>query len=227
MRRVVIIGIVAAACAPAAFAQEAGFIGLRADPARASAAGGFGLRLGAASEAARWGFAAPAASDRVAWSPRLTADGASSWAYGGIGDGRAFAFPAQTAAALDYRFERWTLSSSLRQGLGERSTAIDLGARYGFSLAPRHSLALLGSVGLGDHSAMRALAMSELDALRVRPPGLGFRDVGAQLSMLYTYSETWYVNTTLGYARLLGDPADAGTPDRNVTSVGAYFGYRF
>jgi hypothetical protein len=128
---------------------------------------------------------------------------------------------------MDYRFNRWTFSSSLRQGLGERATAVDLGASYGFSLAPRHSLALLGSVGLGNHSAMRPLAVDELDLLRLRPPGLGFRDVGAQLSLLYSFDQRWYMNTMLGYARLLGDPADTGTPDRNVTSVGAYFGFRF
>jgi hypothetical protein len=128
---------------------------------------------------------------------------------------------------MDYRLNRWTFSSSLRQGLGARSTAVDVGARYGFALAPRHDLALLGSVGLGDHSAIRPLAMDELDVLRLRPPGLGFRDVGAQLSLLYTFDQTWYVNTMLGYSRLLGDPLDAAAPDRSVTSVGAYFGFRF
>jgi hypothetical protein len=35
------------------------------------------------------------------------------------------------------------------------------------------------------------------------------------------------VNTSLGYSRLLLDPQDLGGADRNVTSVGASFGFRF
>ena len=231
MKRTAWIGVCAAVIAMPALAQESGFQGLRVDSARTPAPGGFGFRLGAAGDPAPAfrGTALPslaspeiARGDWPAGSARLAA------APGSLPrNDQAFIYSPEAGALMDYRFSRWTITSSLRQGLGERSTAFDVGARYGFSLAPRHGLALLGSVGLGNHSAVRPLATNELDILRMRPPGLGFRDVGAQFSLLYTFDQSWYVNTTLGYARLLGDQADAGTPDRNVTSVGAFFGYRF
>jgi len=224
MKRVVALGIAAAGFAGPVFGQDAAFLGLKADPSRAVSASGFGLRAGSA-DPMRAGFAGIQRDLAQADAATLPA---GIWAPGSaFGPGPAFAYPAEAGALMDYRLNRWTFSSSLRQGLGERATAVDVGARYGFSLAPRHSLALLGSVGLGNHSAIRPLAMDELDLLRLRPPGLGFRDVGAQLSLQYTFDQTWYVNTVLGYSRLLGDPMDIGTPDRNVTSVGAMFGYRF
>lgn len=227
MKRAAWLVIVAAALAGPALGQDAGFQGLRVDPSRGALPSGIGFRVGS-GDLARSGLAGIqrdlAEADA---SVRLSGAAVAPTPGSGVSVSRRFAYPAEASALMDYRLNRWTFSSSLRQGLGARSTAVDVGARYGFSLAPRHNLALLGSVGLGDHSAVRPLAMDELDLLRLRPPGLGFRDVGAQLSLLYTFDQSWYVNTMLGYSRLLGDPMDAGTPDRNVTSVGAFFGYRF
>jgi hypothetical protein len=227
MKRAGWVAIAAAAFAGAASGEDAGFQGLRVEPYRGPSASGFGFRLGAA-DPMRAGVAGIQRdlTEADAWSG-LSGMSAARGPASSMSAGRPFAYPSEASALMDYRLNRWTFSSSLRQGLGERSTAVDVGARYGFSLAPRHSLALLGSVGLGNHSAIRPLAMDELDLLRLRPPGLGFRDVGAQFSVLYTFDQTWYVNTMLGYSRLLGDPADLGTPDRNVTSVGAFFGFRF
>jgi len=131
----------------------------------------------------------------------------------------------EARALVDYRVRNWTLSSSVRQGLGPRATTLDVGASYGFSLAPRHQLALLGALGVGSHDATRTY-FGEAELLP-RVGGLGFRDVGARLSLLYSFDQTWYVNTSLGYSRLLLDPADLSGGDRNVTSVGASFGFRF
>ena len=226
MKRMAWVGMAAVALAGSAMAQDAGFQGLRLDPAHG--AGGFGFRL-ATGDPSRSGLTSIQGElARSDWASRLGSVPVSLEGGAPRGVGRTtFAYPAEASALMDYRYNRWTFSSSLRQGLGSKSSAVDVGARYGFSLAPRHDLALLGSVGLGNHSAVRPLAVDEIDLLRMRPPGLGFRDVGAQLSLLYTFDQAWYVNTMLGYSRLLGDPADAGTPDRNVTSVGAFFGYRF
>jgi len=230
MCRVAVGVVLAVALAGPAAAMESTFQGLRlgSQPGTDLSSDGYGLRVGLSSRAtlppaydvSRWGGAAAA---EVARTQSL---GLGSWASGLPGMAP-FADPLEAGAIVDYRLHSLTLSSSLRQGLGARGTSVDVGASYGFSLAPRHTLALLGSLGLGNHDVMQAFTTPDADLLRIRPPGLGFRDVGARLSLLYSFDTTWYVNTTLGYSRLLGDPAEVGTPDRSVTSVGAFFGYRF
>jgi hypothetical protein len=123
------------------------------------------------------------------------APGTSS-AAAGLPMRSAFGDVPEARALLDYRVRSWTLSSSLRQGLGPRATTLDVGATYGFSLAPRHQLALLGALGVGSHDATRTY-FGETEVLP-RVSGLGFRDVGARLSLLYSFNQTWYVNTSLG-----------------------------
>ena len=58
--------------------------------------------------------------------------------------------------------------------------------------------------------------------LRYGDPGAGFR-----LSWLYTLDQNLYVNTTLGYDRLYGDPGEGFGSDRGTASFGTVFGYRF
>lgn len=226
MRRAMIaVGMLALAAGPVC-ADQAVFSGLRLLSKRAlDEPQGLRLSVGA-------GSAAPLAA--TGWTPHRLAQEellpGSGFGLGSpthwTGPRSAFNDLPEARALLDYRLRSWTLSSSVRQGLGPRSTTVDVGASYGFSLAPRHSLALLGALGVGSHDATRSY-VGESEFLIPRTPGLGFRDVGARLSLLYSFDQTWYVNTTLGYSRLLLDPADIGASDRNVTSVGASFGYRF
>src|SRR4249920_1656660 len=58
---------------------------------------------------------------------------------------------AQAGAYLGYRRDNWTLSSGVRQGLGPAAggTRLDLGASYGFNVAPRHLITLSGGLTLG------------------------------------------------------------------------------
>jgi hypothetical protein len=220
------VGILALATGNA-LADEPVFVGLRL-PARAdvnlSEAQGLRLSLGTAS-------AAPLAA--AGWTPpRLAAEDPLAPAAPGLGSAtagmttrNALSDVPEARALLDYRVRNWTLSGSFRQGLGPRATTVDVGASYGFSLAPRHQLALLGTLGVGSHDATRTY-FGETELLP-RASGLGFRDVGARLSLLYSFDQSWYVNTSLGYSRLLLDPQDLGGADRNVTSVGASVGFRF
>ncbi len=214
-----------------AAADEGTFAGLRVAPQTKQAllgpeAQGFRLSLGSVSAAplaaAGWN---PLREGRDEGDRDLAPPGLPSASLG-LTPRTPFADLPETRALLDYKVSNWTMSSSVRQGLGARGTTVDVGASYGFSLAPRHSLALLGSLGAGSHDVARTY-LNESELLIPRAPGLGFRDVGARLSLLYSFDQRWYVNTSLGYSRLLLDPQDVGSGDRNVTSFGASFGFRF
>ena len=52
---------------------------------------------------------------------------------------------------VGYRRDNWTLTSGVRQGLGEWAggTRLDLGASYGFNVNPRHLITLSGGLTLG------------------------------------------------------------------------------
>jgi hypothetical protein len=139
--------------------------------------------------------------------------------------------PVDGGAYLGYRYSNWTFSSAVRQSLDDprlAATRIDLGASYGFSLAQRHLITLSGGLTLGQSGAVipayGALGGDVLSrsAQRYGEPGAGFR-----VSWLYTLDRNFYVNTTLGYDRLYGDPAEGFGPDRGTTTFGTVFGYRF
>jgi hypothetical protein len=138
----------------------------------------------------------------------------------------------QAGAYLGYRFEnRLLLSSAVRQGFGVPGlggTKVDLGASYGFNVTPRHLITLSSSLTLGQASGMAAYygalgsdALSRAD-YRVGEPGAGFR-----VSWLYSFGRNLYLSTTLGYDRSAGDPEGVQGPDRNTTSFGTVFGYRW
>jgi hypothetical protein len=139
--------------------------------------------------------------------------------------------PVDGGAYVGYRYSNWTFSSAVRQSLDDprlAATRIDLGASYGFSLAERHLITLAGGMTLGQSgAAIPAYGALGSDALlrsaqRYGEPGAGFR-----LSWLYTLDRNLYVNTTLGYDRLYGDPAEGFGPERGTTTFGTVFGYRF
>lgn len=138
--------------------------------------------------------------------------------------------PVDGGAYLGYRYSNWTFSSAVRQSLDDprlAATRIDLGASYGLSLTQRHLITLSGGLTIGQpgagipaYSALAGDALAR-SAQRYGEPGAGFR-----LSWLYTL-DRFYVNTTLGYDRLYGDPAEGLGPDRGTTTFGTVFGYRF
>jgi hypothetical protein len=139
--------------------------------------------------------------------------------------------PVDSGAYLGYRYSNWTFSSAVRQSLDDPrlgATRIDFGASYGFNLAQRHLITLSGGLTLGQSgAAVPAYGTLGGDpasrvAQRYGEPGAGFR-----LSWLYTLDRNLYVNTTLGYDRLYGDPAEGFGPDRGTTTFGTVFGYRF
>jgi len=138
----------------------------------------------------------------------------------------------QAGAYVGYRFEnRLLLSSAVRQGLGAPGlggTKVDFGASYGFNVTPRHLITLSSSLTLGQASGIAAYygalgpdGLSRAD-YRVGEPGAGFR-----LSWLYSFGRNLYLNTTVGYDRSVGDADGLQGPDRNTTSFGTVFGYRW
>jgi hypothetical protein len=177
---------------------------------------GFSLaRAGALDPGLR---ASPGVLDTLPLSPRLLLPGAA-------------ASPVDGGAYLGYRYSNWTFSSAVRQSLDDprlAATRVDFGASYGISLAERHSITLSGGLTLGQSGAatpgygtLGGDALSRR-TLRYGDPGAGFR-----ASWLYTLDQNLYVNTTLGYDRLSGDPGEGFGPDRSTTSFGTVFGYRF
>jgi hypothetical protein len=134
-------------------------------------------------------------------------------------------------AYLGYRYSNWVFSSAIRQSLDDPSlaaTRIDLGASYGVNLAKRHSIMLSGGLTLGQSGAA-APAYGTLGSDALSPRTLRYGDPGAgfRVSWLYTLDQNLYVNTTLGYDRLYGDPGEGFGSDRGSASFGTVFGYRF
>jgi len=119
----------------------------------------------------------------------------------------------------------------VRQGLGAPGlggTKVDFGASYGFNVTPRHLITLSSSLTLGQTSGIAAYygalgpdGLSRAD-YRVGEPGAGFR-----LSWLYSFGRNLYLNTTVGYDRSVSDADGLQGPDRNTTSFGTVFGYRW
>lgn len=162
--------------------------------------------------------ASPSVLDTLPLSPRLQLPGEA-------------AAPVDGGAYLGYRYSNWIFSSAIRQSLDDprvAATRIDFGASYGISLAKRHSITLSGGLTLGQSGAA-APAYGTLGSDALSPRTLRYGDPGAgfRVSWLYTLDQNLYVNTTLGYDRLYGDPGEGFGSDRGATSFGTVFGYRF
>lgn len=141
------------------------------------------------------------------------------------------AAPVDGGAYLGYRYSNWTFSSAVRQSLDDprlAATRLDVGASYGFSVTPRHLITLSGGLTVGQPGAglpaygVLAADMPSRGVQRYGEPGAGFR-----VSWLYTLDRNLFVNTTLGYDRLYGDPGEGFGPDRGTATFGTVFGYRF
>jgi len=146
--------------------------------------------------------------------------------------GAAAAEPMPRAAYVAYKLDRWTLLSSVRQGLdaaqGAESAVLDLGASYGFNLAPRHLITLAGTMTLG-HSRAPALPLGSYSSgvltaqsYRAGEPGMGLR-----LSWTYTLDRNLFLDTALGYDRLHSGPDWQPGFERATTTFGTTFGYRW
>jgi len=138
---------------------------------------------------------------------------------------------AQAGAYVGYRRDSWAVSSGVRQGVGPGAggTRLDLGATYGFNVTPRHLISLSGGLTLGASApAVPYYAMYGTDAFwrsgyRAGEPGAGLR-----LSWLYSFDRsTAYFATTLGFDRAYGDAEGLQGLDRNTTTFGTTFGYRW
>ena len=136
----------------------------------------------------------------------------------------------QAGAFVGYRGANWMLSSGIRQGVGESAggTRLDLGANYGFNVTPRHLITLSGRLTLGASTPLAPYyGAYGGDAFwragyRAGEPGAGLR-----LSWLYSFDRNVYFATTLGYDRAYGEAEGLQGPDRNTTTFGTTFGYRW
>ena len=177
------------------------------------AAGGYGLRVRLLSETG-------AEYDDSVSAP---------WSHGIRAAGADLSAPYATdfrpgAAYVDYRWDRWTVSGGMRQDTDIAMRSFTMGASYGFSLSARRAVALSGSLNVGNQGVS---FLRQSYGLPVAAAGSGLRDYGGRLSLTYTFDRSWFVQTTLGYTRLLSDPADATLPDRSITSFGASVGLPF
>ncbi len=146
-----------------------------------------------------------------------------------------YGLSAETGASLDVQVDRWTVSSTVRQGLSpmrQDGSRLDFGASYGMPFATRHELVVSGGLGFAAGAAgLAPTAGQEVASNETLLPyssATGLRDVGLRLSWRYSLDRNLYVNTSVGVDRLFADPTGfGGAYDRNVNSVGAVFGYRF
>ncbi len=138
---------------------------------------------------------------------------------------------AQAGVYLGYRRDNLALSSGVRQGLGAAAggTRLDLGASYGFNVAARHLITLSGGLTLGASTPAAAYyGVYGGDAFwrsgyRAGEPGAGMR-----LSWRYSFDRsTAFVDTVLGFDRAHGDADGLQGLDRNTTTFGTTFGYRW
>lgn len=145
-----------------------------------------------------------------------------------------FALAPDAGAAVDVRIQRWTLSSSVQQGLiaaQPLASRVDFGASYGLPLAQRHELVVSGGLGFGAGTGLAPTAGQQVTAnepLLLYGGGTGLRDAGLRLSWRYSLDRNLFVNTSVGVDRMFADPTGLGAAyERNVGSIGAVFGYRF
>jgi hypothetical protein len=145
-----------------------------------------------------------------------------------------FALAPDAGAALDVKVQRWTLSSSVQQGLiaaQPLASRVDFGASYGLPLARRHELVVSGGLGFGAGTGLAPTAGQQVTAsepLLLYGGGTGLRDAGLRLSWRYSLDRNLFVNTSVGVDRMFADPTGLGASyERNVGSIGAVFGYRF
>jgi hypothetical protein len=146
----------------------------------------------------------------------------------------ALAPDAGSGAALDVKVQRWTMSSSVQQGLiaaQPLASRVDFGASYGLPLAQRHELVVSGGLGFGAGTGLAPTAGQQGTAsepLLLYGGGTGLRDAGLRLSWRYSLDRNLFVNTSVGVDRMFADPTGLGASyERNVGSIGAVFGYRF
>jgi hypothetical protein len=136
----------------------------------------------------------------------------------------------EAGAYVGYRFDKILVTSAVRQGFGAPGfggAKLDLGASYGFNVTPRHLITLSGGLTVGQanplapyYGALAGDAMAR-SGYRIGEPGAGFR-----VSWLYSFGRNLYLSTTLGYDRAYDADGTLGL-DRNTTSFGTVFGYRW
>jgi hypothetical protein len=131
----------------------------------------------------------------------------------------------ETGAFMGYRRGNWLMGSALSQyedaASEESGAALDIGAAYGIDLSARQRLSVGGGVRFDLSSG---LGLREPHALA---PGAADNGLGLRLSWRYSFDRNRFVSTTLGYDQSFGDSLDNGLGDKNDTTFGTYFGYRF
>lgn len=127
---------------------------------------------------------------------------------------------------VGYRFGNdWSVGSALyRSEDAERSTALDMGARYNFDVNRRNRISFDGGVSFRAPTDMpyvdNPLAFNMPSSVE---PGAGFR-----LSWRYSFGQDHYVSTTLGFDRRFGAGLyDGSDSERSAATFGTVYGYRF
>lgn len=119
---------------------------------------------------------------------------------------------------------------------GHGGLLAEIEAGYGVALSPRLRGSVRVSATWADETYMQTVfgvspSQSARSGLRRYEASSGFKDAGLSFSLGYAVTEQWTVSGRVGYARLLGDAADAPiTADRGSAdqfSTGVTLGYRF
>jgi len=119
---------------------------------------------------------------------------------------------------------------------GHGGVLAEIEAGYGMALSPRLRGSVRVSATWADEAYMQSVfgvspSQSARSGLRRYEASSGFKDAGLSFSLGYAVTEQWTVSGRVGYARLLGDAADAPiSADRGSAdqfSTGVTLGYRF
>lgn len=122
----------------------------------------------------------------------------------------------EVGAFAQVDLDGWLAEASFGQDVagGHKGFLADLGLGYRFELSEALSLTTMASTSYASGGYMSAyFGIDRADAIR---SGLdeydadgGFKDVGVSVNAHYALTESWALNSIVGYKRLLGDAADS------------------
>jgi len=139
----------------------------------------------------------------------------------------------QRGSFIGYRSGNWTLGSDVAPAAADLDSAtlsstppasigatVGVGASYGLNLTPKHRLSVDGGMRFGNDADTAPAPTYAAGNADEEASGAGLR-----LSWRYTVDPYRYFSTSFGYGYRVGHmPEDS---DRNETSIGTVFGYRF
>ncbi|MCM0019186.1 MAG: MipA/OmpV family protein [Tagaea sp.] len=143
---------------------------------------------------------------------------------------------ADVGAFANYEFGPFGLGLLGRKNVShsELGATIEVSARYRTRLAERTMLVVGPAATWADSDYMRSYfgvtaAQARASGLTAYTPSSGFKDVGVSGAVVQRFAENWSLVGNAGYARLIGDAADAplvkqrGSPNQFRVGLGVTY----